>query len=187
MASEESVPKDRFTIVNVGRLHKEKRYDRFVEVISELVKRGKDVDGWIVGQGEDKPVIEEQIRSLGLEDRITFWGFQRNPYKFMRSADLFLLTSDYEGFSLVTGEALSSGVPVVATEVTGPTEMIDGKNGVLVPLEVNSIADAVEKFIGNPDLVEEYRRRSLRSAAVLFDADATLRKIEDKLINPISK
>jgi glycosyltransferase involved in cell wall biosynthesis len=82
-----------------------------------------------------RPEIEGEAARLGISDRVTFTGHVENPYPFMRQADLFVLSSAWEGFGNVLVEAMATGTPVISTDCPhGPREILeDGKWGVLVP------------------------------------------------------
>jgi glycosyltransferase involved in cell wall biosynthesis len=132
----------RDVLLYVGALSVEKRPDRFVSIVRRLADRGLDVEGWMVGDGPERPTLEQQARSLG--DRLRMFG--RRPHgevaSFMAAADLLLLTSDTEGTPGVVLEAAAVGLPAVASRVGGVEEcVIDGETGVLVA------ADDEERFV----------------------------------------
>jgi glycosyltransferase involved in cell wall biosynthesis len=82
-----------------------------------------------------------KARDLGIADRVRFLGFQANPWRFMSRADVFVLTSAYEGFGNVLIEAMACGVPVVATRSPGTIEIIEHEvNGLLVEHDAASVA-----------------------------------------------
>src|SRR5258707_6683666 len=93
--------------------------------------------------------MREQIRRLGLDEAVVLCGFQRNPWKYIARADVFALTSRYEGFGNVLVEAMACGVPVVATRSAGTSEIVrDGVDGVLVDRhEPSAVADALERVL----------------------------------------
>jgi glycosyltransferase involved in cell wall biosynthesis len=90
---------------------------------------------WIIGEGELRQELEAKVACLGLGNCVRLLGFQSNPYKFMAAADVFALSSLWEGFGNVIVEAMACGVPVVASDcLHGPAEIItNGVNGLLVP------------------------------------------------------
>lgn len=89
----------------------------------------------IVGEGQDRNIVEQAIDRLHLSDSVRLLGFQKNPYKFMFQSDVFVLSSLHEGMGLVLVEAMACGTPVVSTDCDyGPRELIqDGVNGLLIP------------------------------------------------------
>ena len=96
----------KFKIISVCRFSKAKNLPLLLQAFSEVHKNIKDTELWLVGDGELKKDLENMTRNLRIHDSVVFWGFQVNPYKFISKADLFVLTSYYEGFSIVTYEAL---------------------------------------------------------------------------------
>lgn len=168
--------KSRFTIVNVGRLASEKRQDRLIDVARILRDRGLDFEVWIVGTGPLEERLKRHVASLGLEDRVRLMGFCSNPYPYMKAADLFLLTSDAEGFSLVVCEALSLGLPVVSTCVTGVRERLSGGAGVLTSFEPEDIADKVYALATDPEALAGYAACALEKGRE-FNPDEVLNKI----------
>src|SRR5205085_10417384 len=88
----------------------------------------------IVGTGPDDAALRQQAVTLGIADKVTFRGFVQNPYPLMRAADLYVLSSRYEGFPNVALEALACGTPVVAAACPGVAELVvPGVNGWLAP------------------------------------------------------
>ena len=87
----------------------------------------------ILGQGEFEGTLRQLIAARGLGDAVSLAGFQANPWKFIARADVFLLTSRYEGFGNVLIEAMACGVPVVATASAGTRDIVQhGIDGLLV-------------------------------------------------------
>jgi len=120
-------------IVGAGRLDWQKRFDRLLGAVAQ-VRKTVPVRLAILGEGPLRPVLEAQARALGLARQVWFAGFQRNPWRFFARADLFALSSDYEGFPLVLAEAMVAGLPIVSLACpSGPREMLDeGRAGLLV-------------------------------------------------------
>jgi glycosyltransferase involved in cell wall biosynthesis len=117
---------------------------------------------FILGQGEQEPQLRQQIASLGLSEVVRLCGFQRNPWKYIARADVFALTSRYEGFGNVLVEAMACGVPVVATSSPGPLEIVrDQTDGLIVREHTPAaVASALESL-----LTDDPRRASMAAAA----------------------
>lgn len=175
------VPKKKFTLVAVGRLVPPKRFDRFLDVVSILVKRGHDIDAWIVGDGMLHNDIEGKIKQLDLADNVTMWGYQPNPYRFFKAADLCLLTSDVEGYSLVVAESSVVGTPVVSAPVTGPVELLQDGSGVISAFDADQLADDVERFIKDPVLLSDYGKKAANLSREKFDTAKAMKFVEEKL------
>ena len=149
-------------IVACGRLAPQKGYRYLLEAFASL-HRERDAHLWIVGDGPERPELERLISRLGVRDRVRLLGFQRNPYPFMAAADVFVLSSVYEGFGNVIVEAMATGRAVVSTDCPhGPGEIIrDGVDGLLVPpADPARLAAAVARVLDDQDLA-----RRLGSAA----------------------
>lgn len=122
---------DVVNLLAVGRLHRNKGFDMLLEAISKL---GASYHLHIVGAGSEEASLKQLADALGVSDRVHFLGFQRNPYRYMQQADLFILSSRHEGFPNVVLEANACGTPVVAFRCPGVSEEIiaEGVNGFLV-------------------------------------------------------
>ena len=119
-------------IVAIGRLVKEKRYDRLLEIISKL--ENKTWKLVIVGEGRLRPQIESCIKKFKLENRVELAGQQTDIDQFLASSKIFVLTSDSEGFPNVLCEAMAHGLPCISFDcVAGPSDIIkNGVNGMLI-------------------------------------------------------
>ena len=88
-------------------------------------------------------------------------GFKSNPYNYLKQADLFISTSEIEGFSLVVAEAIVLGLPIISTSTDGPKEILEnGKYGMLINGDPLSIANAIETVITNSETLEELKQKS---------------------------
>ena len=113
-------------LLHVGRFNKQKRHDRLLEAFKISGYNGKLM---LLGQGNDdeRAVIEQQAKELGILERVIFQGFVANPYPYMRAAEALVLSSDYEGLPNVIVEALACGTQVVSTNCPyGPEEILSG-------------------------------------------------------------
>ncbi|NER82856.1 MAG: glycosyltransferase family 4 protein, partial [Leptolyngbya sp. SIO1D8] len=150
-------------LVACGRLHPQKGYPYLLEAIAK-VKQQLPIQLWILGEGSLRSTLERQIETLGLTDTVRLLGFQANPYQYMAAADVFVLSSLYEGFGNVIVEAMACGVPVVATDCPhGPAEILEhGKSGLLAPPgDADALAQQILTFLENPSLRETLVRQGL--------------------------
>jgi len=122
-------------LIAVGGLRKQKGYPYLFQAFERVV-RDTPCHLLVLGSGPDLPALQSLARSLDLEERIHFLGFQENPYAFMARSDVFVLSSLWEGFGIVIIEAMACGLPVVVTDCPeGPGEIVsDGIDGLLVPV-----------------------------------------------------
>ena len=136
---------DVFTVVHVGRLSVQKNQAMLLRAFSRL--RGKPAQLWVLGQGELREPLEALTESLGVSSQVRWLGFQENPFPLIRAADVFALSSDFEGLPNAVIEAMICGTPVVSTNCPfGPEELIDHeRTGLLVPVgDAEAFGSALE-------------------------------------------
>lgn len=141
------------TILACGRLTKQKDYPTLFRAFAQLSGTGLRLN--ILGDGDLRENLSKMAKDLGIDDRVSFLGFQRDPFSHMRRADIFVLSSRWEGFGNVLVEAMAMGTPVVSTNCPhGPGEIIeDGRNGLLVPTQdPDALAAALQSLIDDPAL-----------------------------------
>ncbi|MGL4876268.1 MAG: glycosyltransferase [Clostridium sp.] len=174
--------KDKIILVTVGRLINAKGYDLLLNAINNLKNKNIDFKLLILGSGGQENVLKKYIEENKLQEYVELLGFKKNPYPYMRKADIFISSSRYEGFSLVVAEAMLLNKPIIATDCTGPKEILnDGQYGILVPVEdVNSLENAMESLILDKDKREVYSELSKRRKKI-FNSEDVLKKIEKLL------
>ncbi len=156
-------------ICAAGRLQRQKDFPTLIRAFAKL-RAGRDCRLLILGEGSARPRLEALITELGLADQVALVGFQANPYAYLARADLFVLSSAWEGSPNVLTEALALGTPVVATDCpSGPAEVLDG--GRFGPLVAVGDAAALAAAMG-ATLDQPLPAASL-SAAVSEYAQAT--------------
>ncbi len=144
---ESEVSSDRPVVAAAGRLAGVKNYPLLIAAIAELQAR-MPVHVWILGEGPERARLETLAEARGVGSRVRFLGFQPNPWRYIARADVFALTSTYEGFGNVLIEAMACGTPVVATKSPGTVEIIeDAATGALVEHDARSIADAIAALL----------------------------------------
>lgn len=149
-------------VVSVGRLTKQKGYPYLIRAFS-IVREKVSCKLLIIGEGEEKKRLINMAKEYNLERDIEFLGFQKNPFKYMRNATVFVLSSLYEGFGNVIVEAMALGLPVISTDCpSGPSEIIEnGKNGLLVKVgDENDLAHAILNVLTNNNLRENLGREA---------------------------
>lgn len=127
-------------VLGVGRLTCQKGFDTLVKAFSEIESE-KPVRLMILGEGEDRANLQKLVDSLGLSESVSLPGFVDNPFAFMKSSDLYVLSSRWEGLPNTLIQALAVGCPVMSTNCpSGPNEILEnGKWGTLV--EVDDVAE----------------------------------------------
>ncbi len=143
---------DRNYILAVGRLVKVKQFDMLIHAFSE-VRKTRNVNLLILGDGPEKPKLEQLIRDLSLTQHVHLLGFVDNPWVFMARANLLAVSSKIEGFSNVIVEAMAVGCPVLSTRCGGPEDIIkNGENGVLVEANRAALAAGMAGLLSDPSL-----------------------------------
>ena len=163
------LPKRPYAIA-VGRLTSAKDYPTLLRAFAKACERGVAHDLAVVGEGELRHDLEALAADLKLIDRVHFLGHRANPYPYIQNADFFVLSSKWEGFGLALLEAMSLGLPAIATDCpSGPGEIVDdGRAGKLVAVgDVDAITSAIVEFSTNPSTRSGYAERSLKRAAEL--------------------
>ncbi len=136
----------------VGRFTQQKDFSNLIQAFGILIKQ-KDARLMILGEGDLRGELEAEIKSLGLDAKISLPGFVQNPYAYMSKSTAFVLSSRWEGLPTVLIEAMACGCAVVATDCpSGPDEILgSGKYGLLVPIEnASALAAAMVKTLENP-------------------------------------
>ncbi|GAA1731032.1 glycosyltransferase [Microcella frigidaquae] len=156
--------RDPLRAITIARLAPVKRLDQLVEAWALVVERHPGARLDVYGEGPLRPALEQRIAELGLTGSITLHGHRDGAAEEARTAAVMVLTSAYEGQSLVIAEAMARGCPAVAYDIAyGPAEMItDGVSGRLVPSgDVAALAEAIAEHLGDPALLAERSRAAL--------------------------
>ena len=162
--------RDEVLLVTVGRLVARKATAQLLSLMDAL--REEKVRLLIVGSGPEERLLKGRAEALGLGDRVRFMGFVEETEKFrlLQISDVYVSTSQHEGFGLVFLEAMACGIPVVCYDHGGQTDFLeDGITGHLSPLnDLGSFADRCRSLIKRPDLRSEMGRENLRRVEELF-------------------
>ena len=172
---------NKFKLISVGRLSEQKGYDRLLRVFKKLKNDVIDIELILVGNGDKYNELNKYIVENKLEKDVTLLGFKENPYKYVRASDLFVCSSISEGFSLVIGEAMAVGVPVVSVDCPGPNEILDyGKYGKLVNNSEEDLYNGIKEMINDRVLYEKYNNKS-NERGKMFSISCFANKLETNL------
>lgn len=153
-------------ILAVGRVEEVKQFDLLIEAYSNSILVDRNIKLVIVGDGSQLSKCKEKVKQLNLEDKVIFEGFSKNPYKYMKQAKFFVLSSKYEGFGLVLVESLACRTPVISFDLqTGPNEIITHEdNGLLVKnQDFDELIKAMNCFENEKDLYNHCKANSVKS------------------------
>lgn len=137
-------------VMGIGRLTPQKDFSSLMHAFSRLPPAARLI---LLGEGKERAALTALAQELGIAERVLMPGFVPNPYAWLARADLFVLSSRWEGFGLALAEALALGIPSVATDCpSGPGEILDGgRHGSLVPVaDVEALAAAMARTLTQP-------------------------------------
>lgn len=175
-------------VLSAGRLATQKGYDLLIDAAAEVCCQRSDVFFFIAGKGKLKKELTQQIVDKGLSDRVFILGFQRDLGSLFNGADLFVLSSLYEGMPNVVMEAMANRVPVVSSEVNGVSELLGVNNcGIIIPPgDSKALRDAIIRFfqMENPQLMIDNAYERIQD---LFSVSRMVDELEDYLESKIVK
>jgi len=154
----------RFTMLAVGRLAPQKGFDRLLLAFGALALRFPDWNLTILGEGECRHQLENRVAELGLESRVSLPGVAGNVGEWYQTADLYVLTSLFEGFPNTLVEALAYGLPAVSVDCeTGPADILrHDVAGLLVPQDdLAELVEALAKLMSDKSLRYQYSARAV--------------------------
>ncbi|CCX68428.1 putative uncharacterized protein [Prevotella sp. CAG:255] len=146
----------RLKIVSIGRLSEQKGFDYAVEAAKAIKDKGLEFGWYVLGEGPLRSSLEEQANDCGVKENIKFIGIRSNPYPYIKDADLYVMPSRYEGKSIALDEAKILCKPIVVTNYPSVGDaIINGKNGLIVDINAQAIANGIMKLYNNKGLREE--------------------------------
>ncbi len=171
-------PIGKLLLLAVGTLYPPKNYPRLLRSVQRLIEDGSKVELWILGDGEQRSMLEAFVAEHGLSESVRFWGFQKNPYPFFRLADLLVCSSNYEGFSTVISEGLILGKPIVTTECSGMRELLgDSEYGLITDNSDEAFTHGLKRMIEDTDRRNDYAKNAAHRADAILGAQL-LKKTE---------
>ena len=180
------IKKEAGRIISVGRLHRDKRYDRLIKAFSILSDNYPEWYLDIYGGGEDRDSLQQLIQHLKLENRVILHTPTKNIYDEYLRSQFLVLSSDSESFSLVILEAMACGLPVVSTNCPyGPADIVeDGRTGLLCDMNEKSLSEKMEWMI-----THETERREMgiqaRTTAACYKKDIVMKEWEKAYLSVV--
>ncbi len=166
-----------FTFLNVGMLRKQKCQDRLIRIASKLKKLNYKFNIQIIGDGPLKIYLNDLINELDVGDKVVMLGLKENPYQYIKNCDCFVLSSAYEGYSIVVKEALFLKKLILTTDVVGPREILsNGKYGLIVKNDEESLFEKMKEILESGGIyttiiesMKKYRTDNDVISSQLFD------------------
>lgn len=156
---------DEPSILNVARLDAQKNHKRLIESFAIVSRQFPAAKLVIVGEGELQETLESQTKESGLTEKVLFEGLQDDIPKYMKDADVFCLSSDYEGMPMTLIEAMAAGMPIVSTNVGGISDMLTNEgSAILTGLDATELANAVIRILSNKDLREKLGKNAYEAS-----------------------
>jgi glycosyltransferase involved in cell wall biosynthesis len=177
------------TLLAVGRLEPQKGFDLLIEAFAEIADRHPDWNLRILGEGPTRKALMLAVARSGLSDRISMPGFSNDVREEMQRAELFVLSSRFEGFPMALLEAMSEGLACVSFDCeTGPGELIrHNENGWLVsPNDVSALAEALDVSMRDADLRMRLGSRA-REVTTTYSLSAVLAQWDELLESVLSR
>ncbi|MEA5569755.1 glycosyltransferase family 4 protein [Calothrix sp. UHCC 0171] len=149
-------------IATVSGIYKRKGIGELLAAFEQISGEFPQAHLYIVGDGPDREYFEAQAKASAAADRIHFEGFQRQPQRYLLSCDIFVMASYHESFGLAIAEARETGCAIIASNVDGIAQTLDGgKAGILVPPKNSqAIASAMSELLSYPDTLQEWKLRA---------------------------
>ena len=165
-----SKPDKNLLFVAIGRLAEQKNYRMLIEVFASLCKEYKNIELWIVGEGDQRSELEEKIRESGLTS-IKLLGERKNPYPILQMADCMISASKWESYGLAIQEAFILGIPVVATKCPALEEVFDHRFGLLSENTADGLKQALVKILEDTEILKKYRDniKQFYKAEILYE------------------
>lgn len=152
-------------IVTVCGMYERKGIAELINSFELVAKKFPKAHLYLVGDGPDRLKFEQQANTKIAKDRIHFEGFQPRPQEYLIAADIFVLASHRDPCPLVLAEAREAGCSIVATQIDGIPELLEGgRSGILVPVQdINELASAITRLLENPSLSAQFQSQALQN------------------------
>ena len=140
-------------LLSIGRFCEAKNFDNVPEIASIIKSKGIDFRWYIIGYGADENLIKSKIAQYNMEDTVIILGKKENPYPYIKACDVCVQPSRYEGKCVAVREAQILNKPVIITNyASSKSQLQDGFDGVIVPMDNQGCADGIVKVIDDKDL-----------------------------------
>lgn len=150
---ENEMTDDSVKLLSIGRFCEAKNFDNVPEIASIIKSKGVDFKWYIIGYGADENLIKSKIAQYNMEDTVIILDKKENPYPYIKACDIYVQPSRYEGKCVAVREAQILNKPVIITNyASSKSQLQDGFDGIIVPMDNQGCADGIVKVIDDKDL-----------------------------------
>lgn len=176
-------------ICAIGTLDKRKAFDKTIRSLAKIKEENNTVKFklFILGEGPEQLYLENLIRKKGMENSVFLVGYTTNPYVYLKNCDLFVSSSEQEGFATVAVESIILGTPVLTTRTSGMTEILGENNeyGIVVENNEESLYLGLKNLLSKPELLKQYNYKA-KERSQFFSTEKSVKDVEN-LIDEILK
>ena len=148
--------KEGYLLCSIGRFTNAKNFDNVPEICKFILEKGINVKWYLIGFGGDEQLIRNKVQEYNMQEHVFILGKKTNPYPYIKACDFYIQPSRYEGKAVTVREAQILCKPVVITDFpTSKSQLIDGYDGVIVPMDNTGCAKGIVDFIRNKELQEK--------------------------------
>ncbi|SDB06710.1 glycosyltransferase [Eubacterium oxidoreducens] len=143
-------------LLSIGRYSEAKNFDNVPDILKRIRKKGVDATWYIIGYGKEEQLIKDKIREANVEEYVILLGKKANPYPYIKACDLYVQPSRWEGkcVSVIEAQLLHKPVVITAYE-TSSVQLINGEDGIVVPMDNEGCAQGIVDVINNKQLMED--------------------------------
>ena len=171
---------DQIKLVSIGRFTDAKNFDNVPQICKYILEKGINVKWYIIGFGGDETLIKQKIKEFGMEQHVIILGKKENPYPYIKECDIYVQPSRYEGKAVAVREAQILNKPVVITNFeTSKSQLTDGFDGVIVPMDNKGCAEGIcnlikdkklqQKLIENTKITDYTNKQELEKIYALLE------------------
>lgn len=144
-------------ICSVGRFCEQKNFDNIPAICKKMIDNNCNVKWYLIGFGGDDHLIRQKIKEAGMEQNVIILGKKNNPYPYIKACDIYVQPSRYEGKAVTVREAQILCKPVIITAFeTSKSQLIDGFDGIIVPIDNDGCAEGIQIIIENKELQKKF-------------------------------
>lgn len=174
LADADTVVKTEPTVLAVGRLSKQKRFDRMISAHKKLIDEGVKHRLMIMGEGVERAPLEKLISDLSLSGSVELIGYRENPYPYIKAADVCVCSSDYEGISTFITESLILGKVIVTTDCSGMRELLgNSEYGIITDSDDKALARGIKALLTDEALKKSYEEKARKRGEDFSEAQLT--------------